>query len=46
MFSKQREIKRRLRILDHAKQTGNVARTCRYLGIGRATFYRWKRRSG
>jgi transposase len=44
MSSKQREINRRKRILKHAEDNGNVSQTCRYFGIGRATFYRWKRR--
>ena len=39
----QREIHRKLRILEHAQQTGQVSKTCRYFGIGRASFYRWKR---
>jgi transposase-like protein len=42
MTQKDREIQRRLRILKHAEETGHVGRTCRYFGIGRATFYRWK----
>jgi len=42
MTSKQREINRRLRVLQHAEVSGNVCKTCRYFGIGRATFYRWK----
>ena len=42
MTQKDREIQRRLRILRHAEETGHVGRTCRYFGIGRATFYRWK----
>lgn len=44
MSSKQREINRRMRILKHAEENGNVCQTCRYFGIGRATFFRWKRR--
>jgi hypothetical protein len=40
MLPEQREIQKRKRILDHALQTGNVRLTCRYFGIGRATFYR------
>ena len=44
MSPEQREINRRLRILEHAESSGNVCLTCRYFGIGRATFYRWKRR--
>lgn len=26
----------------HAEATGNVGKTCRYFGIGRASFYRWR----
>ena len=44
MSPDQREISRRQRILEHAESSGNVCLTCRYFGIGRATFYRWKRR--
>ena len=43
MSPDQREINRRQRILEHAESSGNVCLTCRYFGIGRATFYRWKR---
>jgi len=39
----QREIQRKLRVLRHAERTCQVAKTCRYFGIGRASFYRWKR---
>ena len=42
MTQKDREIQRRLRILKHAEEAGHVGRTCRYFGIGRASFYRWK----
>ena len=44
MSPEQREINRRTRILEHAEETGNVCLTCRYFGIGRATFYRWKKK--
>jgi|GEM_PF-2135071 transposase len=27
----------------HAEHTGNASKTCRYFGISRDTFYRWKR---
>lgn len=37
-----KEAERRRRVLDHAQQAGNVAKTCRYFGIGRASFYRWR----
>lgn len=38
----QREIRRKLRILEHADRNGSVAATCRYFGIARASFYRWR----
>jgi len=44
MSKEERELNRRLRILKHARDTGNVALTCRYFGIGRSTFYLWKSR--
>ena len=43
MNKDQREIRRKLRILRHAEKVGHVARTCRYFGIGRARFYRWRK---
>lgn len=42
MTSDQRDIIRNLRILRHAQSNGSVVKTCRYVGIGRASFYRWK----
>ena len=42
MTKDQREIQRKLRILRHAEETGQVARTCRYFGISRSSFYRWR----
>ena len=36
------EIQRKLRVLEHADVSGNVRKTCRYFGIGRASFYRWQ----
>ena len=42
MNKDQREIARKLRILHHAKVTGHVAKTCRYFGVGRSSFYRWR----
>ena len=49
MDKDQREIRRKLRILEHADKIGSVAVTCRYFGIGRSSFYRWRdayRRNG
>ncbi len=44
MFIKkdQREIQCKLRILRYAEDIGHVAKTCRYFGIGRTSFYRWR----
>lgn len=39
----EHNIRRKLKILAHAEETGQVAKTCRYWGISRGTFYRWKR---
>ena len=43
MTKEQRNIKRKLPVLVHAKETGNVSKTCRYYGISRQIFYKWKR---
>ena len=42
MNKDQREIQRKLRILRHADEFGHVAKTCRYFGVGRSSFYRWR----
>ena len=42
MNKDQREIQRKLRILRYAEEIGHVAKTCRYFGIGRSSFYRWR----
>lgn len=34
----EREVQRRKRILDYAEDTGNVAKTYLYFGIGRTIF--------
>lgn len=33
---------RRVRVLEHAAASGNVAETCRLFGISRKTFYEWR----
>jgi transposase-like protein len=43
MTQGQRDINRKLRILRHGEETGNIAKTCRYFGISREIFYQWKR---
>jgi len=40
---KTRAVLRKLKILNHATEIGNVSKTCRYFGISRETFYQWKR---
>ncbi|MBI1621677.1 helix-turn-helix domain-containing protein [Aquamicrobium sp. cd-1] len=42
MSKVRREITRKLRILQHAEETGDVSKTCRYFGVGRSSFYRWQ----
>ena len=42
MTKDQREIQRKLRILRYAADIGDVAKTYRYFGIGRSSFYRWR----
>ncbi len=44
-MSKQakRDIRRKLKILNHPRETGNISKTCRYFGISREIFYQWKR---
>jgi len=39
----QHDISRKLKVLNYAKEIGNIAKTCRYFGICRETFYTWKR---
>ena len=42
MKESERAIRRKLRILNYATEIGSVVKTCRYFGIGRASFYRWR----
>lgn len=42
MSNTERQIQRKLRVLKYAEQIGSVAKTCRYFGVARASFYRWK----
>ena len=37
----QREIRRKLRVLEYAELSGDVSKTCQHFGVGRASFYRW-----
>jgi len=42
MNNDQREIRRKLRMLEQAWRHWNIRKTCRYFGIGRSSFYRWR----
>jgi IS30 family transposase len=43
MTQAQRDIKRKLKVINHAKETGNITKTCRYFGISRQSFYIWRK---
>ena len=43
MNQAERETRRRKRILEHARITRNLIKTCRYFGVSRSTFYLWRR---
>jgi len=42
MKNDEKEIKRKLRVLEHALEIENVAKTCLYFGIPRSLFYVWR----
>jgi transposase len=42
MTSQEREVQRKLKVLRHAEKSHHVAKTYRYFGVGRSSFYRWK----
>ena len=42
MTNEERDIQRKLKVLQHAEKIGNARKACRYLGIGRSSFYRWR----
>jgi len=42
MTNEQREIQRKLRVLQHAEKIGNARKACRYFGVARSSFYRWR----
>ncbi len=41
MTNGEREIQRKLRVLQHAEKIGNARKACRYFGVARSSFYRW-----
>jgi len=38
-----RDVRRKIRVLDEARSSGNVSHTCRKHGVSRDTFYRWEK---
>ena len=42
MNQNERDIQRKLRILNHAEELGSAVKACRYFGVGRDSFYRWR----
>jgi transposase len=43
MTKAEHDIKRKLAVLNHAEEIGNISKACRYFGISRQVFYKWKR---
>jgi transposase-like protein len=37
-------VRRKLLILEYAREVGNVAKLCRSFGVLRSVFYTWKKR--
>ena len=42
MTNEERYIQRKLRVHQHAEKIGNARKACRYFGIGKSSFYRWR----
>ena len=42
-FQAKRDISKKLRVLTHGIKSGNISKTCRYFGVSRETYYKWKR---
>ena len=42
MTNDERDIQRKLRVLQHAEKIVNARKACRYFGIGTSSFYRWR----
>ena len=43
MTQAQRDIRRKLKVIEYAEQLGNISKACRYFGISRESYYRWKK---
>lgn len=42
MTNQELKVQRKLKALRYAEKSRHVTRTCRYFGVGRSSFYRWK----
>lgn len=42
MTNEERDIQRKLKVLQHVEKIGNAHKACRYFGIERSSFYRWR----
>ena len=42
MTQAQRDIKRKLMVLEYAEKICNISKACRHFGIARQSYYRWK----
>jgi len=40
----KRDILRKLKVLKYVEERGNVSKACRYFGISRESYYKWKKR--
>ncbi len=43
MTNDEREILRKLRVLQYAEKVGDARKACRYFGVGKSSFYRWRK---
>jgi len=39
----EHDIRRKRPVLEYAKQVGNARKACRFFGVSRASFYRWRK---
>ena len=42
MTNEERDMQRKLGVLQHPEKIGNARKACRYFGVGRSSFYRWR----
>ena len=42
MYKFRRDVDHKLRVLQHADKISDVGKACRYFGVGRASFFRWR----